>query len=118
MPALLDALKEVQSIAMLVGLAVLMLWETAHPFFDYFRKAPKERGTHALRNLLLGGLNAGLVSVVFVGLWGAAAIWADQQGLGLLNGLGAAAGLPTWAHALAPFYCWTPGCTCGTASTT
>ncbi len=100
MPALLDALKQTQTIAMLVGLVALMLWETAHPFFEYFRKAPKKRGKHALRNLLLGGLNAGLVSVVFVGLWGAAAIWADQQGLGLLHWLEAAAGFPIWAHAL------------------
>jgi len=100
MGALLDALKQAQTIAMLVGLVILMLWETAHPFFEYFRRAPKKRGTHALRNLLFGGLNAGLISVVFVGLWGAAAIWADQHGLGLLHWLGAAVDLPTWGHAL------------------
>jgi len=100
MAALLDALKQTQTIAMLVGLAVLMLWEHAHPFFDYFRKAPKERGVHALRNLLLGGLNAAVISLVFVGLWGAAALWAEQQDLGLLHWLDAAAGLPLWAHAL------------------
>ncbi len=85
---------------MIAGLAVLMLWEHAHPFFDYFRQDPNERGVHALRNLLLGGLNAAVVSLVFVGLWGAAALWADQQGLGLLHWLDAAAGLPLWAHAL------------------
>lgn len=100
MPALLDALKEAQTIAMLAGLVVLMLWETAHPFFEYFEKAPKERGTHALRNLLLGGINAGLVSIVFVGLWGVAAIAAQQNGIGLLHWLEAGLGLPTWAHAL------------------
>lgn len=85
---------------MLVGLAVLAVWEHAHPFFDYFRTAPKERGVHALRNLLLGGLNAAVVSVLFVGLWGTAAIWADQQGIGLLHWLDAALGLPLWVHAL------------------
>ncbi|MEF8797058.1 MAG: sterol desaturase family protein [Salinivenus sp.] len=100
MAALLDALKQTQTVAMLVGLAALMLWEHAHPFFDYFRQSPKERGMHALRNLLLGGLNAGVVSLVFVGLWGVAAIWAEQQGLGLLHWLGAAGGLPLWAHGL------------------
>ncbi|MFB6099001.1 MAG: sterol desaturase family protein [Salinibacter sp.] len=99
MAALLDALKQTQTIAMLVGLAVLMMWETAPPFFEYFQKAPKERGKHALRNLLLGGLNAGLISVVFVGLWGAVAIWTDQQGIGLLHWLATATGLPTWGHA-------------------
>lgn len=85
---------------MLSGLVILMLWETAHPFFDYFRSAPKERGTHALRNLLLGGINAALVSVVFVGLWGVAAILARQHGIGLLHWLDAGLGLPIWAHAL------------------
>jgi len=105
MPALLDALKQSQTIAMLAGLVILMLWETAHPFFEYFQKAPKERGKHALRNLLLGGINAGLVSMVFVGLWGVAAIAAQQNGIGLLHWLELALGLPTW----------TPGCTCGTA---
>ncbi len=99
MAPLLDVLKQTQTIAMLVGLVVLMLWETAHPFFEYFQKAPKERGKHALRNLLLGGLNAGLISVVFVGLWGAAALWADQQVIGLLHWFGAV-GLPSWGHAL------------------
>lgn len=101
MPALLDALKQTQTVVMLAGLVILMLWETAHPFFEYFEKAPKERGTHALRNLLLGGINAGLVSTIFVGLWGVAALAGQQNGIGLLHGLEAVIGLPTWAHALA-----------------
>ena len=100
MAALLDALQQTQTIAMLVGLALLLLWEHAHPFFDFFQKGPNARGKHALRNLLLGGLNAIVISFVFVGLWGAAAIWADQQGLGLLHWLESALGVPLWAHAL------------------
>ena len=100
MAALLDAMQQTQTIAMLVGLAVLLLWEHAHPFFDFFRTDPKKRGTHGLRNLLLGGINATVISVVFVGLWGAAAIWAEQQGIGLLHGLEFAWALPFWVHAL------------------
>ena len=100
MAALLNALQQTQTIAMLSGLVLLLLWETAHPFFDYFRSAPKERGKHALRNLLLGGLNAGLISIVFVGLWGVAAIAGRQHGIGLLHWLENAAGLPIWAHAV------------------
>ena len=100
MPALLNALQQTQTIAMLVGLALLLLWEHAHPFFDFFRTDPKDRGKHALRNLLLGGLNAAIISVVFVGLWGGAAIWADQQGMGLLHAMETGLGLPVWAHAL------------------
>ncbi len=100
MAALLDAMQQTQTIAMLVGLAVLLLWEHAHPFFDFFRTDPKKRSKHALRNLLLGGLNAVIVSVLFVGLWGAAAIWADQWGIGLLHWMEAMGALPLWAHAL------------------
>lgn len=100
MAALLDAMHETQTIAMLVGLAILLLWESAHSFFEFFRTDPKERGRHALRNLLLGGLNAGLISVVFVSLWGLAALWADQQGFGLLHWMEHGLGLPLWAHAL------------------
>lgn len=99
MPALLDALQQTQTIAMLGGLVLLMLWETAHPFFDYFQEAPKDRGVHALRNLLLGGLNAVLVSVVFVGLWGVAAVTAAQHNFGILHWLKTVVALPTWAHA-------------------
>ena len=100
MAALLDVMQQTQTVAMLVGLAVLLLWESVHPFFGYFRTAPKERGKHALRNLLLGALNAGVIAVLFVGLWGLAAIWASQRGVGLLHGLESGWGLPAWGHAL------------------
>lgn len=100
MPALLDALQEAQTLAMLAGLVLLLLWEHAHPFFDFFRTDPKKRRRHALRNLLLGAINAVVVAVGFVGLWGAAAIWAAQHDVGLLHVLAATVGLPAWAHAV------------------
>ena len=99
MAALLDVMQQGQTLAMLGGLVVLLLWEHAHPFFDFFRSAPRERGRHAVRNLLLGGLNAGVISVAFVGLWGAAAIVAEQRGIGLLHAVDAWAGWPIWVHA-------------------
>ncbi len=100
MAALLDAMQQTQTVAMLVGLALLLLWESAHPFFDYFRTDPKARRKHALRNLLLGALNAGVIALVFVGLWGLAAIWASEQGIGLLHWAERALSLPAWSHAL------------------
>lgn len=100
MPALLDALQETQTLAMLAGLVGLLLWESAHPFFDFFRTAPTKRGVHALRNLFLGAINAVVVSVGFVGLWGAATLWAAQHDVGLLHGLATVVGLPPWAHAV------------------
>ena len=48
--------------------------------------------------MLLGGLNAGLIALVFVGLWLTAAVWAEQHQFGLLNWLHLAAGLPVWVH--------------------
>lgn len=95
MAALLDILQQGRTIAMLVVLALLLLWESAHPFFEYFRARPRERGRHLLRNLLLGGLNALVVTVVFVGLWGLTATWASEAGFGLLHWLD----LPLWPHA-------------------
>ena len=98
MAALLDVMKQTQTIAMLVGLVVLLLWESAHPFFAFFGSKRRERGKHALRNLILGALNAGVIAVLFVGLWGMAAIWAAQQQIGLLHWMESTWGLPTWAH--------------------
>jgi len=89
----LAALQTTQAVSALVGLAALLLLETAHPFFELFR-ARRERGRHLARNLVLGAVNSVLVAVVFAGLWVAAAAWAEARGVGLLR-LG---DLPTWAH--------------------
>lgn len=99
MDSVIIPLQRTQTIAMVAGLVVLLLLEHAHPFYDFFREAPRERGRHALRNLLLGGLNAGLIALVFVGLWLTAAVWAQEHQFGLLNAL-QTTGLPIWAHAV------------------
>lgn len=99
MPAVLASLQSTQTWVMLGVLVALLLWETAHPFFDFFRTKPKERSTHAVRNLVLGAINGAVVSVGFVGLWLAAATWAEAHGIGLLHML-SAWGLPDWGHAV------------------
>ncbi len=99
MAALLDLLKTTQVGAALIGLVVLLVLEGLHPFFDLFRER-KERGFHLIRNLALGLLNSVVIAVVFAGLWVATAVWADEQGIGLLNVLRDTAGLPGWAHAM------------------
>lgn len=99
MVALLDVMQQGRTVSMLVVLALLLLWESAHPFFEYFRARAGERGRHLLRNLLLGGLNALVVSLVFVGLWGLTATWVSETGFGLLHGLEGALGIPPWARA-------------------
>lgn len=100
MQSLLAALQQTQVIAMLAGLILLFLWESLHPFYEHFRGSFKNRGKHAVRNLMMGALNSALVAVVFVGLWFAASVWADQYRFGLMHWLQDGLGLPAWAHAV------------------
>jgi sterol desaturase/sphingolipid hydroxylase (fatty acid hydroxylase superfamily) len=93
--ALLDVLRATQAGAALVGLVVLLLLESAHPFFELFRER-RDRGRHLARNLVLGAANGLLVAVVFASLWVAAAAWAEARGWGLLR----LADLPVWLHAV------------------
>ncbi len=95
MGALLDVLRATQAGAALVGLVVLLLLESAHPFFELFR-VRRDRTRHLARNLVLGAANGLLVAVVFAGLWVAAAAWAEARGWGLLR----LADLPVWLHAV------------------
>lgn len=100
MQSLLAALQQSQVIAMLAGLLLLFLWESLHPFYEHFRGSFKERGKHAVRNLVMGALNSTLVAVVFVGLWFAASVWADEYRFGLMHWLQDGIELPVWIHAL------------------
>ncbi|NIP59778.1 MAG: sterol desaturase family protein, partial [Gemmatimonadetes bacterium] len=47
-----------------------------------------------------GGLNALVVSVAFVGLWALTAIWAAENGIGILHSLEGTLGISPWAHAV------------------
>lgn len=78
----------------------MLMWETAHPFFDLFFRSRRERSIHVVRNLIIGGINSALIAIVFVGAWIMAAAWAEKHGFGVLNWLGSEAGLPGWGHAL------------------
>lgn len=99
MQALLSALQQTQMIAMIAGIILLFLWESMQPFYGYFRGSFKKRGKHALRNLFIGGLNSALIVFVFVGLWFAASVWADEYRFGLMHWLQDGLGLPWWVHA-------------------
>ncbi len=89
----LDLLQQTQAGAALAVLALLLVVEGVHPFVEHFAGG-RQRGRHAVRNLMLGGLNAGLVAVLFAGLWVVAAEWARANGFGLLR----LVDLPAWAH--------------------
>lgn len=100
MEFLLTTLQQAQTIALIAGLVLLFLWESIHPFYDYFAGSLKRRGTHVFRNLVIGALNAALVIVVFVGLWFVASVWADESRFGVMHWLQDLFELPLWIHAI------------------
>lgn len=100
MEPVLAALQETQMIALVGILILLFLWESAHPFYAHFTGSFKSRGKHAVRNLVIGAVNGLLVSLVFVGLWLAASVWAEETRFGLMHWLQDATVLPLWAHAV------------------
>lgn len=99
MQAVLATLQETQMLVMGAMLFLLVAAESFHPFFEYFGATDRERGKHLGRNLAIGALNGLVVSGLFVTLWLAAAVWAEQRGFGLLNELDQL-GLPGWGHVL------------------
>jgi len=78
-------------------LVFLLAWESAAPFFSFFRQRGKERLVHAVRNLLVGAPGALLPALGFIGLLAAVAAWTEKHAFGVLNVLP----LPAWAHAAA-----------------
>ncbi len=76
-------------------LALLLVWESIHPFFGFFAKSPRRlrwRVLHALTNLSIGLLNGLAIRFVFLGLWVWTMQWTESRGLGLLHWLDG----PTW----------------------
>lgn len=68
------------SIGMLV---VLLAWESLSGFFHFMKS--RERLKHGFLNVLMGGINALVTGVAFVGLWWWVARWAESQQFGLLH---------------------------------
>ncbi|HCD52554.1 MAG TPA: sterol desaturase family protein [Balneolaceae bacterium] len=110
MQELLNALEQTQVIIAFIGLIALTLYESVHPFFDFFEGSLKDRGSHFLRNMSLGLLNAFMNAFLFVGLWLWAATWANDHSFGLLNWLMVfAPSIPEWVRvvlALVLFDLW------------
>lgn len=97
MEVLLASIGETKTLVAGGVLVALLVAESLHPFFEHFEAVSRERGAHLLRNLAMGALNSTVVAVFFVGLWLAAAVWAADRGVGLLNWL-SSLGIPTWLH--------------------
>ena len=73
-------------------LLVLLVWESAAPFFPFPKG--RARARHGLRNVLLGGLNAVVTAALFIGLWWTATEWAEDHRFGLLHRMT----LPAWSE--------------------
>ena len=77
-------------------LVLLLAWESAAPFFDFFRQKGRARLKHGILNLLVGAPSALLPALGFVSVLSAIAAWTERHSFGLLNALS----LSKWAHAL------------------
>ena len=76
-------------VAISVGtLIFLFAWESALPFFNFFRSRLTDRLRHDAINLFLGIINAAFNASAAVGLWYWACAWTEDIGFGILNWLG------------------------------
>jgi sterol desaturase/sphingolipid hydroxylase (fatty acid hydroxylase superfamily) len=76
---------QLQGVTAVVVLVLLLIWESSAPFGLYFLRSAGDRFRHGLKNLILGILNAIVISVVFVAVWWTTAEWARAHNFGLLN---------------------------------
>jgi len=100
MEPILESLQQTQVIAMAGVLVMLFMWESLQPFYSFFSGSLKDRGRHVFRNLVIGVINGMMVSLVFVGLWLAASVWADDARFGIMHWLQDGLGIPLWTHAV------------------
>ena len=83
-----------QAISVVV-LLILLVWESVSPFFAFFKASVKDRLRHGWRNILMGIINALMISSVFIALWLWAAELAETYRIGLLYWLP----VQGWVHA-------------------
>ena len=100
MSVLVNLLQGIQGGAAVVGLAVLLLLEHAHPFFDLFGESRRDWTAHLVRNLALAVVNGLIVAFVFAGLWVMASGWAVANDFGLMSVVTSSSGEPNWPHAV------------------
>src|ERR1017187_6171752 len=99
MDPLMHTISTWRTISSLSLLALLLIWESLLPFFNYFVGSGGGRTSHGLKNLLLGAFNSVLTGLGFVTLWGMTARWAQVHDVGLLNWLP----MPGWARVAGAF---------------
>ncbi len=85
MDSIINLLSGTQAGLAVLGLIILGVYESFHPFFDFFKNSTKDRNRHYLKNLIIGGVNALIITLIFSGLWLWATLWADEHSIGLLH---------------------------------
>lgn len=98
-----------RTIASIGALLVLLVWESAQPFFVLFANGPhgwRARVAHGLRNIGFGVLNGIAIRFGFLWLWVSTMNWATQHQFGVLNWTGAPPTL-RWLLVLLLMDAWT-----------
>ena len=65
MQAVIDILSGTQAAVSLGGLIILGVYESMHPFFDFYQQKKGNRTKHFARNLAVGALNAVVIVCQF-----------------------------------------------------
>ena len=68
-------------------LFILLVWESAFPFFGFFRARGRQRIHHGVRNIVLGLINSMAVAMLFIHLWGKVTQWSTDHQFGLLQSI-------------------------------
>lgn len=85
---LVDQIAAIRLPAALAVLAVLVLWESVHPFFPLFGDGPhavRDRVVHGAKNVAIGLVNSVMVRFGFLGAWIATMEWSQAHGVGVLH---------------------------------
>ena len=94
MDASIENLIKLRPIFTLAAMSFLLLWETAQPFYGFFRHRSSERLKHGVRNFVLGLMNSVLIAIGFTALWALTAAFSTERHLGVLHWFS----LPAWLH--------------------
>lgn len=85
---LADQVTAIRLPAALTVLAMLVLWESVHPFFPLFAQGPhpvRDRVVHGVTNIAIGLANSLIVRFGFLGVWITTMEWSRAHSVGVLH---------------------------------